>query len=169
MISIKKTALILATMLTATVPALAFKQVQDPALTAQVVPHDPRAVPRATLGWDKLADTTETQKRVQDVERLVAVFGPGVTALDGQSFTVAGFFLPLDTGETSRSFLLSSLAPTCPFCPPPGPADLIQVSAREPVTATFEQIRLEGTLRLSAEDANGIYFHLENAHVVPHS
>lgn len=148
-------------------PALAFKQVQDPALAAQAVPHDPRAVPRATLGWDKLADTKETQKRIQDVNRLVAVFGPGVKALDGQPFTVAGFFLPLDTGETSRSFLLSSLAPTCPFCPPPGPADLIQVSAAEPVTATLDQVRLEGTLRLSAEDVNGIYFHLENARVVP--
>lgn len=148
-------------------PALAFKQVQDPALAAQAVPHDPRAVPRATLGWDKLADTRETQKRIQDVNRLVAVFGPGVKALDGQPFTVAGFFLPLDTGETSRSFLLSSLAPTCPFCPPPGPADLIQVSAAEPVTATLDQVRLEGTLRLSAEDVNGIYFHLENARVVP--
>lgn len=155
--------------LTATTPALAFKQVQDPALASQAVPHDPRAVPRATLGWDKLADTKETQKRIQDVNRLIAVFGPGVTALDGQPFAVAGFFLPLDTGETSRSFLLSSLAPTCPFCPPPGPADLIQVSAAEPVTATLDQVQLQGTLRLSAEDVNGIYFHLENARVVPKS
>ncbi|MBP7339672.1 DUF3299 domain-containing protein [Niveispirillum sp.] len=163
-----KIALLLAAMAGA-VPALAFKQVQDPALASQAVPHDPRAVPRATLGWDKLADTMETQRRVQDVDRLVAVFGSGVEALDGQPFTVAGFFLPLDTGETSRSFLLSSLAPTCPFCPPPGPADLIQVSAAEPVTATLDQVKLEGTLRLSAEDVNGIYFHLENARVVPKS
>ncbi|MBJ7415831.1 MAG: DUF3299 domain-containing protein [Niveispirillum sp.] len=155
--------------LTATTPALAFKQVQDPALASQAVPHDPRAVPRATLGWDKLADTKEIQKRIQDVNRLIAVFGPGVKALDGKPFTVAGFFLPLDTGETSRSFLLSSLAPTCPFCPPPGPADLIQVSAAEPVTATLDQVQLQGTLRLSAEDVNGIYFHLENARVVPKS
>lgn len=155
--------------LTATTPALAFKQVQDPALASQAVPHDPRAVPRATLGWGKLADTKETKKRIQDVNRLIAVFGPGVKALDGQPFTVSGFFLPLDTGETSRSFLLSSLAPTCPFCPPPGPADLIQVSAAEPVTATLDQVQLQGTLRLSAEDVNGIYFHLENARVVPKS
>ncbi|MFV3075456.1 DUF3299 domain-containing protein [Niveispirillum fermenti] len=157
-----KLAMLLAVLVSA-LPALAFQQVQGPAPAA---PHDPRAVPRATLGWDRLADTQETQKRIQEVDRLVAIFGPGVQALDGQPFTVAGFFLPLDTGETSRSFLLSSLAPTCPFCPPPGPADLIQVSAAEPVTATLDQIRLQGTLRLSAEDVNGIYFHLENAHVL---
>jgi hypothetical protein len=163
-----KLTLVLA-VLTATTPVWAFKQVQDPALASQAMPHDPRAVPRATLGWDKLVDTKETQKRIQDVNRLIAVFGPHVKALDGQPFTVAGFFLPLDTGETSRSFLLSSLAPTCPFCPPPGPADLIQVSAAEPVTATLDQVQLQGTLRLSAEDVNGIYFHLENARVVSKS
>ncbi len=161
--------ILLGSMLAGALPALAFKQVQDPALASQAAPHDPRAVPRATLGWDKLADTRETEKRIKDVDRLVAVFGPGVRALDGQPITVAGFFLPLDTGEASRSFLLSSLAPTCPFCPPPGPADLIQVSATQPVTATLDQVTLEGTLRLSAEDVNGIYFHLENARVVPKS
>lgn len=159
-----KSVMLLALTLAVPAPVLAFQQVQETGPAAQAA-VDPRAVPKATLGWDKLADTTETLKRIRKVERLVAVFGPGVKALDGKSFTVAGFFLPLDTGETSRSFLLSSLAPTCPFCPPPGAADLIQVSAAEPVTATLDQVRLEGTLRLSAEDENGLYFHLENAHV----
>lgn len=155
-------------LLSMTTPALAFKEVTDPAKAVQIH-DDPRAVPRATLGWDKLAGTTETEKRIRDVERPVAVFTPDIQALDGKTFLVAGFFLPLDTGERSRSFLLSSLAPTCPFCPPPGPADLIQVSAAEPVTATLDQVRLQGTLRLSAEDENGVYFHLEDARVVPNS
>lgn len=164
----RKPLIMLALMLLSCPPALAFKKVQDPALAAQAA-HDARAVPRATLGWDRLADTRETQKLIQDVNRLIAVFGPDVKALDGKPFTVSGFFLPLDTGETSRRFLLSSLAPSCPFCPPPGPADLIQVSAVEPVTATLDEVKLEGTLRLAAEDVNGIYFHLENARVVPKS
>lgn len=148
--------------------AAAFREVQDPALAAKLrEENQPGAIPRATLGWDRIANIHEVEKQIKGVDRLVAVFPPEVQALDGTQFTVSGFFLPLDTGEKSQHFLLSSLAPTCPFCPPPGPADLMQVRADTPVTATLDQVRLEGTLRLSAEDENGIYFHLENARVAP--
>ncbi|MQP66500.1 DUF3299 domain-containing protein [Niveispirillum sp. SYP-B3756] len=157
-------------MLAAAGTASAFKEVKDPNLAAKVNDaNQPGAIPRATLGWDRIANVREVDKIIKQVSRPVALFGKEVAALDGKPFTVAGFFLPLDTADKSRKFLLSSLAPSCPFCPPPGPADLIQVDATDAVPATLEQIKLEGTLRLSAEDENGIYYHLENARVVPTS
>ncbi|MDE1147163.1 MAG: DUF3299 domain-containing protein [Azospirillaceae bacterium] len=80
-------------------------------------------IPRATLGWDRIADVKEVEVKVKNGTRLRAIFGPNVQHMAGQSLTLGGYIIPLEQTERSTHFLLSALAPSCPFCPPPGAAD----------------------------------------------
>ncbi|MEE3623912.1 DUF3299 domain-containing protein [Nitrospirillum sp. BR 11752] len=124
-------------------------------------------IPRATLGWDKIADVKEVEVKVKNGTRLRAVFGPSVQHMAGQSLTLGGYIIPLDQTEHSTHFLLSALAPSCPFCPPPGAADVVEVRTTEPVTFTYDLVVLIGTVRLTPDDENCLYYHLDGAHQQP--
>ncbi|HYC05165.1 MAG TPA: DUF3299 domain-containing protein [Azospirillaceae bacterium] len=151
--------------------ALALTQETRPAppRPSQAEPNNPNAIPRATLGWDKIADVREEQSLVKGKLRTKAVFGDAVKALDGKELLIGGFMIPLEQKEKTTHFLLSALAPSCPFCPPPGSADLVEVRTTEPVAFTYDMVNLKGTLRISAEDENGLYYRLENAATQPNS
>lgn len=145
-------------------PAFAFKEVKQ---AAPAEPQAPGAVPRATLGWDLIADVREEQSVVDGQLRYRAIFGEALQKLDGGDFTIGGWIIPLEQSEKSAHFLLSALSPTCPFCPPPGPADLIEVRTTEPVQFSYEMVTLKGRLKLMGEDPNGLYFRLEEAKASP--
>lgn len=120
-------------------------------------------IPRATLGWDKIADVKEIEVKVKNGTRLRAVFGPKVQGMAGQSLTLGGYIIPLEQTERSTHFLLSALAPSCPFCPPPGAADVVEVRTTEPVTFTYDMVVITGTVRLTPDDENCLYYHLDGA------
>ncbi|MBB6255052.1 DUF3299 domain-containing protein [Nitrospirillum iridis] len=124
-------------------------------------------IPRATLGWDKIADVKEIEIKVKNGTRLRAVFGPAVQRMAGQSLTLGGYIIPLEQTERSTHFLLSALAPSCPFCPPPGAADVVEVRTKEPVTFTYDLVVLTGTVRLTPDDENCLYYHLDGAGMAP--
>jgi hypothetical protein len=120
-------------------------------------------IPRATLGWDRIADVKEVEVKVKNGTRLRAVFGPAVRGMAGQTLTLGGYIIPLEQTERSTHFLLSALAPSCPFCPPPGAADVVEVRTTEPVTVTYDLVVVTGTVRLTPDDENCLYYHLDGA------
>ncbi|MEE3626443.1 DUF3299 domain-containing protein [Nitrospirillum sp. BR 11752] len=126
-------------------------------------------IPKATLGWDKLADVKEVHSMDNGLLRVRAAFGPEVQALEGKPLTIAGFIIPLEQKEKSGHFLLSAMAPSCPFCPPPGPADLMEVRTSAPIAMTSEPITLTGTLHMVGDDDNGLYYRLADATLQPGS
>ncbi|MDZ5647010.1 DUF3299 domain-containing protein [Nitrospirillum sp. BR 11828] len=126
-------------------------------------------IPKATLGWDKLADVKEVHSMDNGLLRVRAAFGPEVQALEGKPLTIAGFIIPLEQKEKSGHFLLSAMAPSCPFCPPPGPADLMEVRTSAPIAMTNEPITLTGTLHMVGDDDNGLYYRLADATLQPGS
>ncbi|HYE49401.1 MAG TPA: DUF3299 domain-containing protein [Azospirillaceae bacterium] len=151
------------------VPAFEVQQVQVQTQPGGGEANAPGAIPRATLGWDLIADVREEQSMEKGKLRIKAVFGDKVKALEGKELTIGGFMIPLEQKEKSQHFLLSALAPSCPFCPPPGPADLVEVRTEEPVAFTYDMVTLKGTLRISADDENGLYYRLEKAAQQPAS
>ncbi|MEC4594177.1 DUF3299 domain-containing protein [Nitrospirillum amazonense] len=149
------------------VPALAADKKVASATPAAPAPGTAASVqaniPKATLGWDKLADVKEVHSMDNGLLRVRAAFGPAVQALEGKPLTIAGFIIPLEQKEKSGHFLLSAMAPSCPFCPPPGPADLMEVKTSAPIAMTNEPITLTGTLHMVGDDDNGLYYRLADA------
>ena len=88
-----------------------------------------------------------------------------VTALDGRKVTITGFMLPLESSEKFTHFLLSKRTPTCPFCPPGEPNEVINVTVTEPVEWAEDAVKVTGTFGLMDDREFGMFFKLTKAKI----
>lgn len=89
-----------------------------------------------------------------------------IKAMNGRTLTVDGFMLPMDESEYSKHFLLSKRTPTCPFCPPGEPNEVIEVFATKGIYYDDSLLTMQGTFSLTNNTENGIFFVLKNAAVM---
>jgi len=88
---------------------------------------------------------------------------PSVKAMSGKEITISGFMLPLDAKEKSKHFLLERRAPTCAFCPPGEPNEIMEVFAAKPMAWNENLVTFSGTLILPNDGKKGIFFQLKDA------
>jgi len=88
---------------------------------------------------------------------------PGVKAMNGKRLTISGFIQPLEATEKFSHYLLSSRAPTCAFCPPGEPNEIVEVFSAEPVRWEETLVTVKGTLILANDSKKGIFFQLKDA------
>lgn len=91
---------------------------------------------------------------------------PEVKALNGRSVVVDGFMLPIDEGEYPKHFLLSKRTPTCPFCPPGEPNEVIEVYSQKGVYYDDSLLTMQGNFTLINNTENGVFFVMKDANVV---
>lgn len=120
--------------------------------------------------WPKLA-----QSKV-DVDYLNRTYSinvtPEVEAMEARTLVVDGFIMPLESEPSFTHFLLSSKAPSCPFCLPAAPNELMEVFANEPISWSDQLVTFQGQLHVSkAKNEQGIFFKLFGAmpavHITP--
>jgi len=92
-----------------------------------------------------------------------ATFPAEVKTLSGKEMTLSGFMLPLESTDKFRHFLLSSRTPTCPFCPPGEPNEVIDVRTEKPIGYSEELITVKGRFELMNDREMGLFFKLSNA------
>jgi len=90
-------------------------------------------------------------------------FTDGVKALEGKTLTITGFMLPLEAGETFRQFLLSKRTPTCAFCPPGEPNEMVYVVTLAPVAWDDGPITVTGRFLLANDREMGLFYRLDEA------
>ena len=83
--------------------------------------------------------------------------------LSGKTVKLQGYLIPLEAGQTHKSFLLSAWSPTCPFCQTAGPEAMVEVRARQPVKYSIDPIVVEGRFLLLDNDASGMFYRLLEA------
>ena len=88
---------------------------------------------------------------------------PGVKAMNGREVTISGFMLPLEAKPKSNHFLLERRAPTCAFCPPGEPNEVMEVFSRQPMAWEENLVTMSGTLILPNDSKKGIFFQLKDA------
>ena len=88
---------------------------------------------------------------------------PGVKAMNGKEITISGFMLPLETKQKSSHFLLERRAPTCAFCPPGEPNEVMEVFSSKPMAWEENLVTMSGTLLLPNDSKKGIFFQLKDA------
>jgi hypothetical protein len=86
-----------------------------------------------------------------------------VKAFSGKPLTINGFMLPLESTEKFKHFLLAKRTPTCPFCPPGEPNEIIDVWTDTPVAWTEDLVTVKGTFTLMNDREMGLFFKLKNA------
>jgi hypothetical protein len=94
---------------------------------------------------------------------ITATFPPDIKAMNGRTITASGFVLPLDASDHTSHFLLSKRTPTCPFCPPGEPNEVIEVYCNTPIKFDDSMISVTGKFGLTNNTDNGVFFTMKQA------
>jgi len=119
------------------------------------------------LSWGALANLSASYiPRGPGMTDLILEVRDEVQALSGKDIRIEGFIYPLKAGEAHDYFLLSGLPPSCPFCLPGGPADMVEVMAARPVPHSIEPVMLTGRFEVLEDDPTGLLYRLHDARAV---
>lgn len=135
-----------------------------------VQPADERAAQEALPQskdplWATLAKTKVTIDEEQYLYK--ATHAPEVKKLAGKEITIQGFIMPLEATESFTHFLLTKRTPTCGFCPPGEPNEVIDIKTVEPVEWVDGLITLRGKFELMNNEQMGMFFKIHNAKQLP--
>lgn len=95
-----------------------------------------------------------------------AKFPVEVKAFSGKDITVSGFIMPLESKDKFKHFLLAKRTPTCPFCPPGEPNEIIDVRTVKPVVYTDDLVNVKGRFEFMNDKEMGLFFRLNNASII---
>jgi hypothetical protein len=114
---------------------------------------------KGVVSWKTLAQVEPVKQK----DRFVPQFSTNITSLDKKEVKLQGFMMPLDMGEKQKRFILTSMPPSCAFCLPGGPDQLVEVQAKAPVKYGFDPIVLSGRFQVLRDDPMGLYYRLVDA------
>jgi hypothetical protein len=137
---------------------------KDPATMGATLPPSPylnKPLPelKGVVSWKTLAQVMAVRQQ----DRFVPQFSKDIAALDRKEVKLQGFMMPLDMGEKQKRFLLVAMPPTCMFCLPGGPDQLVEVQAKVPVKYGFNPIVVSGKFTVLRDDPMGLYYRLTDA------
>jgi hypothetical protein len=117
------------------------------------------------LQWKVLAraDMRIIKKNGQDTA--APTYTKAIRALDGKAEQAAGYMFPLDKSDKQSHFLLSPYPPSCPYCLPAGPQELIEIRVKTPVTFTYDAVKIRGIFHLlkGKDVAAGMFYRMTDA------
>ncbi|WP_269532767.1 DUF3299 domain-containing protein [Chitinimonas sp. BJYL2] len=111
------------------------------------------------VSWKTLTQV----EAIKQGDTMVPKFDPAIVQLDKKVVRLQGFMLPLGMSEKQTHFILTATPPSCAFCLPGGPDQVIEVKASKPVKFVYDTISLSGKLELLKSDPMGLYYRLSNA------
>jgi hypothetical protein len=93
-------------------------------------------------------------------------FSDHINDLNGKTVRLRGYITPLQIGSEQKHFILSPKPPTCAFCMPGGPDEMVEVFTRTPVKYSIDPVTVSGTFALLQHDSGGLFYRLANAEPV---
>jgi hypothetical protein len=124
-------------------------------------------VPDGVVGWDILGNLdvgTEVLGPLQAVFH--TDYSDEIRALAGLEVKLMGFIYPLEGGLQHERFLLTAWPPSCPFCLPAGPSQMVEVLCEEPIEFTGGAIVMAGRFEVLEDDPSGMYYRMHDAKLV---
>lgn len=141
------------------------KDVPPPGRIEQIPPSGaskPLPELKGVVSWKTLGEV----QTIKQKDKFVPQFSPAVAALDKKEVKLQGFMMPLEMGDKQKRFILTAMPPSCAFCLPSGPDQLVEIQAKAPVKYGFEPIVVSGKLTVLRDDPMGLYYRLTDAIVV---
>jgi hypothetical protein len=112
-----------------------------------------------TLGQANIAFNGKTEKYDAD-------FPEAIKSMAGKKMMITGFILPLESEEKFSHFLLTKSSPSCPYCPPGKPTEIIEVFSEKPTEWLDNLVTYEGTFELIDNQDFGLFYKLGSAKLV---
>jgi hypothetical protein len=124
-------------------------------------------VPEGVVGWDTLAEMDVTTEVIAPLQaRFHIDYSAKIKALDGQDLKLMGFIYPLEGGLEHERFLLTAWPPSCPFCLPAGPSQMVEVLCDQPVEFSDGAVVMAGRFEVLEDDPSGMYYRMHDAKLV---
>jgi hypothetical protein len=124
-------------------------------------------VPEGVVGWDTLGNLDIRAEVIAPLQTIFHTdYSAEIKALQGQEVKLMGFIYPLEGGREHERFLLTAWPPSCPFCLPAGPSQMVEVLCAEPVEFTDGAILMAGTFELLKDDPSGMYYRMRDAKLI---
>jgi hypothetical protein len=124
-------------------------------------------VPKGVVGWDTLGNFNVTTEVIAPLQAIFHTdYSKEIKALDGQDVKLMGFIYPLEGGLEHERFLLTAWPPSCPFCLPAGPSQMVEVHCKQPVEFTDGAIMMIGKFEVLKDDPSGMYYRMREAKLV---
>jgi uncharacterized protein len=101
----------------------------------------------------------------QKTHKYSITYTPEVKAMEGKPITISGFVLPLESTEKFSHFLLSKRTPTCFFCPPGEPNEIVEVFTKKPLKWSGDIITVTGNFTFTSNPDLGLFFQVKDAEV----
>lgn len=134
-----------------------------------VLPPDwkPLEVTGDAVPWSLFAKTKEIEKCTEDADGFRTCLAlPGYTgeikALHGKEVTLMGFMFPLEPEEKQKNFLLGPYPLSCPFEYHVGPAQVVEVFTKEPISFSYDPITIRGTFDVKFNEETNVFYYLRN-------
>ena len=90
-------------------------------------------------------------------------YTPEVKAMEGKQITISGFMLPLEPTKEFAHFLLAKRTPTCAFCPPGAPNEIVEIFTKKPLTWDEGLVVVTGKFGFTSNPELGLFFQLKDA------
>jgi hypothetical protein len=124
-------------------------------------------VPEGVVGWDTLGALDVRTEVIAPLQaRFHTDYSEAIKALDGHDVKVMGFIYPLEGGLEHERFLLTAWPPSCPFCLPAGPAQMVEVFCEQPVEFSEGAVLMAGRFELLNDDPSGMYYRMHEAELI---
>jgi hypothetical protein len=136
----------------------------SPGRIEQIPPSAPKPLPelKGVVSWKTLGEVQVVKQK----DKFIPQFSNTIAGLDKKEVKLQGFMMPLEMGDRQKRFILSAMPPSCAFCLPGGPDQIVEIQAKTPVKYGFEPIVLSGKLAVLKDDPMGLYYRLTDAVVV---
>jgi uncharacterized protein len=136
----------------------------SPGRIEQIPPGAAKPLPelKGVVSWKTLSEV----QTVKQKDKFIPQFSKSIASLDKKEVRLQGFMMPLETGDKQKRFILTAMPPSCAFCLPGGPDQLVEIQAKAPVKYGFEPIVLSGKLAVLTDDPMGLYYRLTDAVLV---
>lgn len=118
-----------------------------------------------TLSWKSLS---QARLKMNKATPVGVDYLAAVKALDGRDVTITGYMFPLEAAQNQNHFLLSAYPPSCPYCLPAAPSELIDI-VDSPIPFTYDRVTLQGKIHLAStpeQCRDGLFYHMSKARLV---
>lgn len=118
-------------------------------------------LPRSTHATWKILSSSKVV--VKKDGKISATISPEVQALDGKEIEISGFMLPTEMKRSFTHFLLALRTPTCPFCPPGSPTEMVEVTVTKPMEWDENLLTFKGIFHYVRPNELGVIYKMEGA------
>ncbi len=118
------------------------------------------------LPWKMLAEVQMDFAHKNGQAMAAPKYSDAIKLLSHKNISIRGFIFPLEQSGKQTHFLLSPYPPSCPYCLPAGPSELVEVWMDKPIEFTYDTITIKGEFEyLEKEDElkSGLFYRLNNA------